>query len=315
MKYDLIIFAEVFKKQRLTMKFTIDELANISGISKSSILRIERGIGIVRIDTLELLSYHLNIDMLLLLSHSKIDIDRNFHDLLSSLQYDLYRRDYSMLIIYHQKIKSLYSDYKYIDSPEGNYIFTNLEIALNWIAGLINSKVDNDMIKAEENFISALKINNESFGIYNHKNYEYSILELYVLNSIVGNRAMYNNTKDSIEILLTVKEKLERMILKDIKLYIVILINLSNQYLSIYNFNEVILLCEFSIDYCHSNRILDFNTDFNYLKNLAFYLKTKETKYLEIIKNCIIAFEIEGKLTLIPEIKKSLLTNYNINLM
>jgi len=179
MLYNIKEFGERFAQLRKKHGYSIDELSEISSVSKRTLQQIEHGKHLARLDTLSLLSSYLDTDLLELLCNCKEEREKALCKLLSAFSDDLSHQRYLKIDYYIQEAEDIFSQKKYNQLAVSDHVFFNsLESVLLWLKGVKAYAVDKGFEKADELFLAALAIRHPNLTFDTLSNYEYNLLEL-----------------------------------------------------------------------------------------------------------------------------------------
>lgn len=306
-------FGYRFKSVREQRGVTIQQLENLSGISKSTILALEKGTRLARIDTLEILSFYLQINMLeVLLTSSKLQVTE-FHDILFNFRNCLIRHDYLSTGTFIKRLQNIYSKYEYNSSLiQDVEFFNSLEMAILWIQGVdlsINGRED----EAEEILCSAIRINHSDFCISRIDDFNYSALELYVINSILANRTRHEKTAECKLCLRTLIDKVKSMEIKEIELLMILYNNLANYLLEDGDYASVKLLMEEAMLTAEKFCVKEYYTTYKLFLFVAMYLEG-DNQEIDELQKIVYSIEVEGKKEVAIKVRKNLKLKYGIEL-
>lgn len=311
MRYDLNKFGVNFKKTRIDNSLSIQQLSQISGISERTIINIEQNKCEPRIETLQILSFYLKVDLLELLLECKNDFEFQFCKLVNSFHKDLKNCLYEDAQIYLDEFVKIESQISTSLDPNQLHFLSKVQTAIYWIKGVISSTITNDKVVAEEYFLKALFIQNNNFCIDNPKEHFLSNLGLHVLNSLVVNRLRYNITELCEDIMKYIIHMFENRTLMDPQLYMSVLYNLSNLYLEDAKYNEVILVCNKYFYYSEKYNIQYLSESFLLLYEVSNYLMNDKCD-IRKIEIALYTYLNTEKRHLIPIIKRNLKEKYGI---
>lgn len=178
------LFGELFNNIRSEKKLSLEKLSEISGISVKTIHKIERGTSNFRVNTLSELSIHLDTDLFKLLTECEADTEKRFTCIVEAFSRDLYHYDFRRTSDYTFKLDELYSEIPFdANSSYSKVFFDNIEKAQLWIKAVELSCIESDFNKAEETFLSALRISHPNFSYENKKEHSLSTIDQHILHS------------------------------------------------------------------------------------------------------------------------------------
>lgn len=309
MIYDKKLFGHFLKEARCEKKLSIENLSKISSVSCSTILSIEKGTRTFTIETIEILSYALNINLLELLLKSDTSNKKKLFSILNSFVYDLFLHQFDQVDLYIEELNTLYSSITY--STELNDLFDIIEASLLWLKGISKSIISNSYLESEIIFFEALSIRNPSISLENIFNYKFNIIELHIINSIIANRSRHNVNISCLALARFLYENISTSLVCDINLNIIARNNYCNILLEENLYNDALELSQSSLKYLKKMHIHGFYLDFKLLLSVSEYCTKKTSSTYEII-NILNALKPTKKAILIPAIIENLSTKYNI---
>ena len=308
--FDMKNFGSKLKAIRDSLCWTRADVAQMTGINEDTIYKIENGKVLPRYETLEILSYAYNLDLLHMLAQnrtSKLFFD--FDKMLDELIYNFNERKLTNIRKQFVKIKNdirTQSVYNKINIIEQYELF---------LLGVehYNSHLFHESISVLE---AGIRKRNRIFSITNWKSYKYSFLEVRMLILIalsyteIGNIEISNEILDYCRLLL-----LDAIESNYTYVYILIKIiyNLSyNAHLS--NNNELALnYTILGIDICKKYRTNYCITYLLMRRGVAEYLLGIETFY-ESFKAGILLLELFDEHEIAIAFKSITKEKYNIDL-
>ncbi len=208
-QYDLVRFGRMVNDIRSKQSISLEKLADKSGLSINTIRRLEQGTFSCRFDTLSLLSFYLNTDLVALLTHSKDKLYEEVSIIRYHLDIDLSKRNYGELTSYLNQLQSFYDRITYQENDIYYIQFFNLiDKMILWINAIELSAVQHDYTAAENQLINALKINHPKFDLLNLNNSKLTGIELNMLNSLISNRLEAGNFHEIDTLIDQLKEML-----------------------------------------------------------------------------------------------------------
>lgn len=188
--FNLKKFGEYLYKLRKSLFYTQNDVVKLSGISKDTLRRIERGEVLLRYDTLILLSQAYKKDLLLdLKNYAKSDIIFHYYKRLDNL---ILKADRDKLL----DLKKDFNDFTQIIQHEDfviPVIREQFELLLEGVSIYYSAKSD-DCI---EYFLRALNKTNPGIELNNFDAFKYTHFELHILLFIGLALAKQNNITDS----------------------------------------------------------------------------------------------------------------------
>lgn len=283
-------FRDVFRKMRKNSGFTIQRLSEVSGVSSSTISRIESPRKYrPSLDVLLLLGDSMNVDLVGLFSKCMQSKEEKVKALIKEINVILEKCEYYRLPHFQKRVKSMYEEYIVIPTSGTN----RLKLLDLWLEGLIKTRLNKDYLCAQSIFLTALDINEEDIRAYlkNLSEVEIHIALSYVISLMFQGRN---------ELAMGILEKMQKYKLGEIDdfLYIKISFNLCAIYKKKKKYKHALDVVEKAIEYSNKN-----------------FIKIKYGNLL--LKRAMILYE-QGILGAEDEVRKALVVvsaeNKNLNL-
>ncbi len=211
--YDMKEFSKKIKKIRNKYGYTIENVSKATGISKTTLIEIEKGNIIPKYDTIEILSRYYKIELLKMLIQCKNSVV--LYEFYNSVNKIMALNDLELLKKCIDEINNKLNnaDLKPIDYRDFNQLrlfFLGLDIASQCNIGNYN-EIENAISILSE----AIKHTNNCFEISNFRKFKYNDLEYKILFSIASLLGMERKCDFSNEILLFIQEYLDVIVIDD----------------------------------------------------------------------------------------------------
>ncbi|GAB6107764.1 helix-turn-helix domain-containing protein [Fusibacter bizertensis] len=211
--YDMDKFSNEMKKMRISLGFTIENVSEFSGISRSAIKSIEKGQSIPKFETLQILSSFYKRDLLLLFNTCKNSTHiLNFYDRLN--EYMSFGNMASLKETLLEVKECLESkDLKPIDYNDLHQLklfFQALDMATE-----CSTKTPALIENAIELLCDALKVTNQNFSVDNFHHFKYHAIEYNILFSLASLLGLKRECNLSNQILIHICEYIADLNSKD----------------------------------------------------------------------------------------------------
>jgi transcriptional regulator with XRE-family HTH domain len=306
---DIIEFGSQLRKVREKLNISRSKVEDTTGITQETIRKIEKGIVIPKLDTLQILSSIYKCDLLELLAETK-----------DSNKYYALHEEIDKLFLFSSDEESHLTDFKekFLQKKSINTVEDPIEVEqFNiFIDALLRSYTSDSKIKLDllTKLVDALKLRHSDFNIENFDSLIYTYFEIRILflcsviyaelgDYLIANRISYY-------ILESFEFKAKKS-LATYKLKIKVLCNISCNY-HVLNDNEKALeIAEMGIQYCIDNSLLFLLDFFCFRKAIALFLLNREgyETYFQYI-SCLLS--LQGRFESLKSFKESAERIYGI---
>ncbi|MDO5096572.1 MAG: helix-turn-helix transcriptional regulator [Peptostreptococcaceae bacterium] len=182
MYYNLENFGNKLKELRRAQKLSQKELAESALVDAVTIRRIEKGLTLPKVETLDVLSGILKYDLNMLLLECRLDDYIVFHEIQNRIEFEMDNRNYQSLDEEIENLKQLLHD-------TTNPYYTNLiQQLISFVDAVIfledvtlQKNVDE---RALQKFIDAIRLTTPKFELENYREAMYSPFEVRILMNI-----------------------------------------------------------------------------------------------------------------------------------
>lgn len=301
---DYVFIGQIIKERRLKLDLTIEEVSFQSNISEKTISKLERGVCTCRFETLLIITKTLGINTLQSWYKYSIQYKTKVFDIIEGFTKDLKLRNYSNLNVY---ITSLDELSKIVN---GNRDLINLiEKCMRWIKCVKQSVEGRNYKNIEEEYYEMLGIDNNVLISEGIRNKELSRIDMYILNSVVANRARNNVMNDSLCMLEHMLEHIEEME-DSAELHLITLVNICNQLLELQSYDKVQNYAKEGIDLTQETGMMEYKVEFDYLLKLIGCLNNDVNKDQLSFVLKIFKYQEVGRV--VPNIVRNLEEKYDI---
>lgn len=182
MYYNLEKFGNKLKQLRVAQKLSQRELAESALLDAVTIRRIEKGLTLPKVETLDVLSGILKYDLNMLLLECRLDDYIVFHKIQTQVEFEMDNRNYQALDKGIENLKRLLND------TANPYYKSLIQQLISFIDAVIfleevtlQKNVDE---RALQKFIDTIRLTTPKFELENYQNGIYSSFEVRILMNI-----------------------------------------------------------------------------------------------------------------------------------
>lgn len=309
--YDLKNFGAKLRDIRNALGYTQKDVEKNTGVHSDTLRRIERGLVLVRFETLMYLSHFYKIDLLnLLRKYSGSNKVLEYYDELDKI---IMNYDYNKLTNLFKDFKEFMSTNK--DKP--NLINLNTIKQFKYvIEGISQLNNEGDQQLTIKTFLDAIKISIPLFSLNNLHNFKYNFFEIRILIllsvALKGNK--YHELSNKILKFTLSCLNYDREASYNEKILIIKThFNISYNYHNLDKFNEALEYANKGIDYCREQNMMYGLNHLFYRKGIAEFLLNKKG-YKDSLYKSIQILEIQGNFKLANLYRKITKDNYDIDI-
>lgn len=312
MLYSAKAFGDIFSELRKHKGYSIEELATLSSVSKRTLQHIEHGNHLAKLDTLMLLSFYLDTNLVEVLLSCKEEREAILDDLLHHFSEDMSQYCYEHIPDYIAKLYDLYSSKRYDKSlVEDAMFFNTLESSIFWLRGIDASCNRKEFQRAEIYLITGLSIRHNTLTLETITDYDLNNLEVSLLNALVSNRIRFCHFDLCHYLLQYARSQYEQHKVYDLQLSSGLLLNLGQLYLHEYNYIYAKKTAEEALNLFDRYTSTPYRCHFILMLSLCNY-KLGITHSYESIYDALILFRLDDKEHLIPYIKERLKNHHHL---
>ncbi len=312
MLYSAKAFGAVFSELRKYKGYSIDELATLSTVSKRTLQHIEHGNHLAKLDTLLLLSFYLDTNLVEVLLSCKEEREAVLDDLLYHFSEDMCQYRYEHVPDYIAQLYELYSSKRYDKRlVEDAMFFNTLESSIFWLRGIDASCNLHEFQRAEIYLITGLSIRHTTLTLDTITDFDLNNLEISLLNALVGNRIRFGHLEYCHYLLQYARSQYDQHMTYDLPLASSLLLNLGHLYLENHNYIYAKKTAEEALYLFDRHTTIPYRCDFILILSLCNY-KLGITHSYDAIYDALILFRFDEKEHLIPSIKERLADHHDV---
>lgn len=306
--YNAKSFGKYLKSIRVNQGMSQEKVSKITSLSTETLRKIENGYVLPRYDTLEYLSRAYKIDLLNVLKSFRY----------SNELFSFYHKIDTVIMNFDiDNINKLYADYNILlnDNCFNNLIENNDLNQLGLVVTGIQEFYNNSFTAALKCFNDALSISNTSFAIDQYKTLKYTLFEARILLMISMCKASLKEFKFANNLLIFLLDLLLKnnsSSLDKSPLVIKIYFNLSYNYHTINELEQVIKYSNDGIKYCNSLKSTYLLHGLFYRRGIAKFM-LKHDDYLSDIQTSILLLKIADNNSLAEKYAMITQNKYGIN--
>ena len=284
-KHDISSF---LKRVRMQRGFSQTQLAKDSGVSRATIIRIEKGERTPTYETLRTLLEKLGVDPVELSNHFMSNEEVEIYDLLNRLDG-------------HVKDEQLKEANEFVLQLEKNVTF--MEKSLNrqlvlFTKARICSKAGKEAQETLGLLYEAIAINIPNYTDEMIPEYFLSSRDLWIINLMASTHFRSKNLEKAIAIMTALKENFDEICIDENlkgKHYPSIMYNLS-KYLGLSGrYDEAITFCDIGIDVCRQTNYLSRLPELTYNKAYCLYHLGQKAESEKIFRETYYTFKLYGR--------------------
>lgn len=307
--YDKKRLSLEFKSIRLDAKISQGKASELSGVSKDTIRRIEKGEVIPRYDTLLALSQAYKRDLISIMRYISPSYEiSNFYDEMDKL-----------IVSYNvEKQTKLKERLEVLLKWVGSDCFANYEEIqqLLLITKVIKHYHCDNLEKASKMLKEALTMTNDDFDFSRVDQYRFTLIEkrLVLIYSVI--LAQKNNFLESNHILLYLLELFDQnsqLSQPELKLYLKIILNISYNYHRLSNNEKALEYADLGINIDLENDLFYLLPHLLFRKGIALYFQN-HSNYVSYLNQCLQLLQITKQDKLYKLYLSSIKKNYGIDL-
>ncbi|WP_350343079.1 helix-turn-helix transcriptional regulator [Proteinivorax tanatarense] len=281
MNYHLKLFGEKVKSIRKELRISQRAISEQTGVNIDTIRKIEKGMVIPRLDTLEILSTVLKQDISKLFLDYRLDNQAAFKEVKAKLEYKLNNNKYEDLYLEREQLKRI----KF--STKSDYYHLLITQLFFFVDAIILYKVENKPEKAYKKLINSLKVTNQNFTLADYQIFIYSSMELRILMSIGFILNSLNESNKYLEILEFCMERVE----VESSLHPKLCHNLSTAYKRNKQYEKALRYSNIGIECCKKSTNVTGLHILYYGKGVVEYY-LNDPKYIKSIKTALLLCDI-----------------------
>lgn len=283
--YDLKAFGNELREIRKSLGLTQKDIADRALINMDTLRRIENGKVMPKQETLDSISIILKRDLNEVLLKYRLNDYSTFSKIKNSIENKIESGEFDELRKKAQKLKRI------IQEGKMSLYYTQLLKQLFFLVeGIIEKTVNNNLEKALEKLIQAMRITIPEFTLENYTAFVYNSMEIRILMNI----ALLIENKESPEkcirkFLFCLKYLEEDNVAERIKIYY----NLSYCYHLLSDYDKALYYADLGIKTCVKHKLLNGLDILYFRKGIAEYRLNKKS-YIDSLIKAIHLFDILG---------------------
>lgn len=202
MSYNLDLFSQKLRSIRKSLQLHKDYIADKTGISAKTIVRLENGKHLPNLDTLELLSPLYKADLVSLLVQCQLDNYQAFTSITNEIENKIDNGEFDKLEISLKVLRN------FSDSTNNEYYKGFILQQILFIDGILQYS-RNEYNLALDTYTKALKITEPDFTLDKYSDFVLSDTEVRILMNIGFTLDKLKETKKSLDIMLFCKDSLD----------------------------------------------------------------------------------------------------------